>query len=209
MAVAVSGVAVAGVAVAGDGVEGRACGGGGGVVVGGAVVAVQVRAATHHGRHGERQSGEAGQHQAGRPGLMPAHHGCSERRSHRDRAEEGARGVGELRCLSDLEALDPRDARDPRGEPTRHGCCVDSDGADGDGPAGPHETEQPRAELQHRDDDEDPGQSGMLSVDADRRGVHGACAQRGHARDRDARQPANLGDRRSRDLRTEAEAAVS
>ena len=143
-------------------------GGAGGVPV---VVAVHVRAPVHHRHHRQRSDRDRRHPEAGcgRPGL-PAHQG-DHRGDDRHRAQRGARGVGELWGLRLLEPFDPRDPRDPRDGPRGDRPGVDEGGGSGGGPAALDEHHEPRRELRRGDGDEQPGERGVLGVDADGRGV--------------------------------------
>ena len=75
-------------------------------------MAVHLGAARHHGRDRQRGGDDAGHQQAHRSSDLPADQQRRQCGAGGDRGQQRAGGVGELRCLADLEPVDPRDAGD-------------------------------------------------------------------------------------------------
>ena len=90
---------------------------------------------------------------------------------HRQRAEDGAGGVGELRRLGLFEALDPRDARDPGDDPADDSGPVDQCGGGSHRSAATQERQQPEEDLRRSHGDEQPRQRRMLGVHPDGGGM--------------------------------------
>ena len=98
-----------------------------------------------------------------------------------DRTERGARCVGELRVLGDLQTVDPADAPQPRRSPSRHGAEVD-EGRDHCGQATTLDKgEQADPDLGDGDGDEQPSQRDVLGVQSGDPGVDRPGTDRGEA----------------------------
>ncbi len=137
--------------------------------------------ADEHRRQGDDTDGEGRQ-----PEADDRHRGATanerdERRDDGDRTERGAGGIGELRVLGNLQAVDPADAPQPRRSPGRHRTEVDENGQRGRQPAALHEGEQADSELGDGDGHEQPGERGVVGVEAGDTGVDRPGPDRGEA----------------------------
>ena len=137
--------------------------------------------ADEHRRQGDDTDGEGRQ-----PEADDRHRGATanerdERRDDGDRTERGAGGIGELRVLGNLQAVDPADAPQPRRSPGRHRTEVDENGQRGRQPAALHEGEQADSELGDSDGHEQPGERGVVGVEAGDAGVDRPGPDRGEA----------------------------
>ena len=131
----------------------------------------------------------AGNNRRGRARLALADHHCRERTTDRDRRQQRARGVGELRCLADFEALDPRDAGDAGRQPPADRGGVDDENGKREPADGTSQCQQTGAELGDGAEDEDASQLLMLGVNACSRGMDDAGADRRHCGDGQAGHP--------------------
>ena len=137
--------------------------------------------ADEHRRQGDDTDGEGRQ-----PEADDRHRGATanerdERGDDGDRTERGAGGIGELRVLGNLQAVDPADAPQPRRSPGRHRTEVDENGQRGRQPAALHEGEQADSELGDSDGHEQPGERGVVGVEAGDAGVDRPGPDRGEA----------------------------
>jgi hypothetical protein len=116
-----------GVVRVGDGVAGDRVDGGCLIVsvCGRVGVRMHMGASGEHRRHRERRDQQRRHGEARGVGCSPTHQAGAERSADGHGAQQGARGVGELRCLADLETGDPRDAGEPSGEPAADCARVD------------------------------------------------------------------------------------
>jgi hypothetical protein len=171
------------------------------VVGGGGIVSVDVRRSGHHRWDRERDCGQAGEQNPRRSRLMPTAERCGQSCTKGNRAEQGTRGVGELRCLGCFETVDPRNASDTSGDPTRNGNRIDANNRKGNQTMGSGERREPNSELEHCDHHEHAGGLRVLGMDADGPCVDHPCSDgrdSGHCQTGKSANAALVGARRSR-----------
>ncbi len=128
-----------------------------------------------------RRIGETWHHQHPRQDGRVRHRPPGERRrpsrqdrrcrSDADDRENGRRDIGELRSFGDFEAGDPRDTYQSCGHPAEHRDTVDSDQRSSRQAVAAHEPGDRDGGLCDSQDDEYPGQTRGVGVDAGRRCV--------------------------------------
>ena len=168
-----------GVVRVGDGVAGDRVDGGCLIVSvrRGVGVRMHMGASGEHRRHRERRDQQRRHGEARGVGCSPTHQAGAERSADGHGTQQGARGVGELRCLADLETGDPRDAGEPSGKPAADCARVDPR----DRPSGQASRSQQGpeadAQLRNRHHHEQARELGVLCVNAGGGGMDGAGAQ--------------------------------